>query len=103
LEIAITDILRNRITENVIGGPLDRDVLRRSANDDSQLGFKIGFVLGESDPNRAIVSEQRTRRLEPDERRADLGSLHFLDVIAVVQTDGDYLARRHRNVDREFV
>ena len=94
---------RDRVTENVIEGALDSDVLRGPADDDRQLGFKIGFMLGKSDPDNAVVRKQRTRRFEPNERRADLGPLHFLDVIPVIQTDGDYLARRHRDVDREFV
>jgi hypothetical protein len=102
LEIAIADILGNRITENVIEGLLDGGVLGGPADDDRQLGFKIGFMLRECDPDNAVVRKQRTRRFEPDERRANLAPLHFLDVFPVIQTDGDYLARRHRDGDREF-
>ena len=73
------------------------------ADDDRQLGFEIGLMLGKRDLDRAVVREQRTGRFEPNQRRADLGPLHFLDMIAVIQADRDDLARRHREIDREFV
>ena len=59
-------------------------------------------MLRKRDLDRAAVRQERGGRLEPDQRRAERRALHLLDVIGVIETDRDDLARRDRQVDLEI-
>ena len=102
LQIAVADVEPDRVAEDVLQGAFRGNVFRPAPDDDGQLGFEVGFVFGKGELNCAVVRQERAGSLEPDERRADLGPLHFLDMCAVIQTNRDHLARRHRHLQNGF-
>ena len=59
-------------------------------------------MFGKRDLDRAVVGQKRSRRLEPDQRRAERRAFHLRDVIGVIESDRDELARRDRHIDLQF-
>src|SRR5438552_18566763 len=49
LQIAIGDVETERVTENVTVRVSGADILRASADDDSEFNFEIGLMLGKRD------------------------------------------------------
>src|ERR1700693_637635 len=86
LQIPITDIEPNRVSENEVVRLFDRNVLRPASNDNAQLGLKIGLMIGKRDLNLAVVRQQRTGRLEPDQRCPKRRPLHLRNVVRVIQS-----------------
>src|SRR3954468_20123728 len=56
-------------------------------------------MIWEGDFDCALVSQQRTGCLEPDQRRPERRPFHFRDVVGIIQTDRDQLRWRHRHTD----
>ena len=55
--------------------------------------FRVG------DFNHALVRQKGSRRLQPDQRRAERSAFHLRDVVRIIQSDRDELARRDRQID----
>src|SRR6476660_5143106 len=66
LQIAIGDIEADGVTENVIECIVCADILRASADHDSQFSFEIGFMRGKRYFDHAVMCQQRARCLEPN-------------------------------------
>src|SRR6476620_376360 len=66
LQIAIGDIEADGVTENVIECIVCTDILRASADHDSQFSFKIGLMPGKRYFDHAVMCQQRARCLEPN-------------------------------------
>ena len=91
------------VTENVLERALDADILcARSPITIASSTSKSVLMLGKRDLDRAFVRQERSRRLEPDQRRAERRPLHLRDVIGVIQANRDELARRDRQVDSQI-
>src|SRR4029077_8664987 len=75
------------------------DILRASADHDSQFSFKIGLMLGKRYFDHAVMCQQRARRLKPNQWRADFSAFHLRNVIRIVQSDRDQFRWRDWNID----
>ena len=66
LQIAIGDVEADGVTENMIHCLARTDIFRAGADYDCQLSFKIGLMPGKCYFDHALMSQQRTWRLEPN-------------------------------------
>src|ERR1700761_1837109 len=66
LQIAISDIEADGVTENVIECIIRADIFRARADHDPEFSFKISFVLGKCYFDDAEMCQQGTGRLEPN-------------------------------------
>src|SRR5207247_1374985 len=62
---AVADVLRRSVAQDIAGGGRWGNVTHTPANDDGQLGLKIGAVIGKRDFDFPSVGNQRGAGLDP--------------------------------------
>ncbi len=101
LDVASGDVVGDRVAEDVVEGPCGWDIAHPPADDDGELNLPVdSFGERGVDHDRLLGADDARGELGEDQRALGGFDRGLLRVRAVVEADGDDLARDQRRPER---